>query len=46
VAYVESATIQPANLERNSASAAVERIEVPPTGVVCSAAHAVTVTPA
>ena len=46
VAYVESATIQPANLERNSASAAVERIEVPPTGVVCSAAHAVTVAPA
>jgi predicted phage baseplate assembly protein len=46
VAYVESATLQPANLDRNTASAAIERIEVPPTGVVCSAPHQVTVAPA
>jgi len=46
VAYVESATLQPANLDRNTASASVERIEVAPTGVVCSSTHQVTVAPA
>jgi predicted phage baseplate assembly protein len=46
VAFIESAGLAPANLDRNTVAAAVERIEVPVTGVVCSAAHSVTVTPA
>jgi predicted phage baseplate assembly protein len=46
VAFIESASLAPANLERGTTAAAVERIEVPATGVVCSAPHAITVTPA
>jgi predicted phage baseplate assembly protein len=46
VAFAESAVLAPTDLERGTSTAAVERLEVPPTGVVCSATHAVTVQPA
>ena len=46
VAYIESATLAPANLEKGTTAATVERIEVPATGVVCSAEHSITVTSA
>ena len=45
VAYVEAATLSPVDMERGRPGAAAERIELPPTGVICSATHAVTVTP-